>query len=38
MREIVRRAINARPELTTELLRRGMFEPGEKARIASRPS
>jgi hypothetical protein len=29
MREIVRRAIQARPELTAELLRRGMFRPEE---------
>jgi hypothetical protein len=33
MREIVRRAIHARPELTAELLRRGMFEPKEKAEL-----
>ena len=33
MHEIVRRAINARPELTVELLRRGMFEPEEKAEL-----
>jgi hypothetical protein len=31
MREIVRRAIQARPELTAELLQRGMFGPEEKA-------
>jgi hypothetical protein len=31
MREIVRRAIGARPELTAELLRRGMFRPEEMA-------
>jgi len=33
MREIIRRAIHARPELTAELLRRGMFEPKEKAEL-----
>jgi hypothetical protein len=33
MREIVRRAINARPELTAELLRRGLFRPEEKAEL-----
>jgi hypothetical protein len=33
MRETVRRAIQARPELTAELLRRGMFEPKEKAEL-----
>lgn len=31
MREIVRRAISARSELTAELLRRGMFRPEERA-------
>jgi hypothetical protein len=31
MSDIVRRAIHARPELTAELLRRGIFEPEEKA-------
>jgi hypothetical protein len=36
MREIVRRAMNARPELTAELLRRGMFEPKEKAELLRR--
>ena len=33
MRETVRRAIHARPELTAELLRRGMFEPKEKVEL-----
>ena len=33
MRETVRRAINARPELTAELLRRGMFKPEEKVEL-----
>jgi hypothetical protein len=33
MRETVRRAINARPELTAELLRRGMFESEELAEM-----
>ena len=33
MREIVRRAINARPELSAELLRRGMFQAEEKAEL-----
>jgi hypothetical protein len=33
MRETVRRAINARPELTAELLRRGMFQPEEIAEL-----
>jgi len=33
MREIVRRAINGRPEVTAELLRRGMFRPAEKAEL-----
>jgi hypothetical protein len=33
MRETVRRAINARPELTIELLRRDMFRPAEKAEL-----
>jgi hypothetical protein len=33
MREIVRRAIRARPELTAELLQRGMFGPEEKAEL-----
>lgn len=31
MREIVRRALQARPELTAELYRRGMFRREEKA-------
>jgi hypothetical protein len=31
MRELIRRAINARPELTAELLRRGMFRAEEMA-------
>jgi hypothetical protein len=33
MREIVRRAVQARPELTAELLRRGMFRADEKAEL-----
>jgi len=33
MRDIVLRAIHARPELTAELCRRGMFGPEEKAEI-----
>lgn len=33
MRDIVSRAIHARPELTAELRRRGMFTPEEKAEI-----
>jgi hypothetical protein len=33
MREIVRRAVQARPELTAELLRRGMFREDEKAEL-----
>lgn len=33
MREIVRRAINARPELTAALLRRGMFRAEEQAEL-----
>jgi hypothetical protein len=33
MHEIVRRAINARPELTAELLRRGMFQAEEKVEL-----
>jgi hypothetical protein len=31
--EIVRRAMQARPGLTAELLRRGMFDPEEKAEL-----
>jgi predicted LPLAT superfamily acyltransferase len=34
MSETVRRAIQADPELTAELWRRGMFGPGEKAELA----
>ena len=33
MREIVRRAVSGSPELTAELLRRGMFRPEEKAEL-----
>jgi hypothetical protein len=33
MRELVRRAVQARPELTAELLRRGMFQANEKAEL-----
>jgi hypothetical protein len=33
MREIVRRALCARPELTRELARRGMFRAEERAQI-----
>jgi hypothetical protein len=33
MREIVRRAMQGRPELTAELLRRGMFDREEKAEL-----
>jgi hypothetical protein len=33
MYESVRRAIQAKPELTAELLRRGMFLPDEKAEL-----
>ena len=33
MRDIVKRAIQARPELTAELRRRGMFLPEEEAGI-----
>ena len=33
MREIVRRAVQGRPELTAELLWRGMFDPDEKAEL-----
>jgi len=38
MRETIRRALHARPELTAELLRRGMFLPEEKAELLCRPS
>lgn len=37
MRDIVSRAIHARPELTAELLRRGMFGPEEKAEVLRHP-
>jgi len=33
MRDIVHRAIHARPELTAELRRRGMFRPEEEAEL-----
>ena len=33
MRDIVYRAIHTRPELTAELLTRGMFRPEEKAEL-----
>jgi len=33
MRDLVQRAIHARPELTAELCRRGMFRPEEEAEL-----
>ncbi|MGO9273110.1 MAG: hypothetical protein ACLQOO_23220 [Terriglobia bacterium] len=33
MRDLVQRAINARPELTAELRQRGMFRPEEEAEL-----
>lgn len=33
MRELVRRAVQARPELTAELLRRGMFSAEERSEL-----
>jgi hypothetical protein len=35
MRDIVQRAIYARPELTAELRRRGMFRPEEETELAA---